>query len=376
MNKPGIASSVRSAMIAAVALLCASNRSHGESFGSLTPSAVPYEREFIWPERKMPNVQPHQIAAKTAEKNAPGFNADDFRRPYIEWYAPSPSNRIDLCVLFVSGGGFFTCCDAERMQPAIDRFVRMGATVASLTYRTPRPKGAPVHLSGWQDAQRAVRFIRFQAAKRGFSPDRIGATGISAGAKLVSLLATSSLTPAYAPVDETDNLPCNLMFAVLQAPAYILTDGAEDENSRAGVGSDIKIVPELRFDAKTCPMCMVQGGLDSYSPNGSTQIYRQLRRMNIPAELHLFADRTHGFHGDLNKGEDGAAYDHWFDRVAEFVRQMNFDGRLGKEVELRYRNKLCCCRIPASGNCNFTLYGRACGCKRKTTDPQLGTQTQ
>lgn len=337
MNKPGIASSVRSAMIAAVALLCASNRSHGESFGSLTPSAVPYEREFIWPEGEMPDIQPHQIAAKIEEKNSPDFDVGKYRRPYIEWYAPSPSNKIDLCVLFVSGGGFYTCCDAKRMQPAIDRFVRMGATVASLTYRTPRPKGAPVHLSGWQDAQRAVRFIRSQAAKRGFSPDRIGATGISAGAKLVSLLATSSLTPAYAPVDETDNLPCNLMFAVLQAPAYILTDGAEDENSRAGVGSDIKIVPELRFDAKTCPMCMVQGGLDSYSPNGSTQIYRQLRRMNIPAELHLFADRTHGFHGDLNKGEDGAAYDHWFDRVAEFVRQMNFDGRLGKEVEIMSR---------------------------------------
>lgn len=337
MKKHKITLALRPIAVISIMLLHMLNCAHGESFGPLTPSAVPYEREFIWPEGKIPNVQPHQIAAKIGEKNSTGFNADKFRRPYIEWYAPSPSNKIDLCVLFVSGGGFYTCCDAERMQPAIDRFVRMGATVASLTYRTPRPENAPIHLSGWQDAQRAVRIIRSQAAKRGFSPERIGATGISAGAKLVALLATSSLTSAYEPVDEADSIPCNLQFAVLQAPAYILTDGAQGKNSRNGDGPDIKIVPELKFDANTCPMCMVQGGNDAYSPNGSTQIYRQLRRMKIPAELHLFADRTHGFHGNLNKGEEGCAYDHWFDRVAEFVRQMNFDGRLSNEVKLTTR---------------------------------------
>ena len=337
MPKSGFVFSKRLAVVAAIMLFCACNSAYGESFGPLTPSAVSYDREFIWPEGKMPDVQPHQIAAKTEEKNLPGFDADDYRKPYIEWYAPAPSNRMDLCVLFVSGGGFNTCCDAKRMQPAIDRFVLMGVTVVSLTYRTPRPKGVPIHHSGWQDAQRAVRVIRSQAEKRGFSPDRIGATGISAGAKLVALLAASSLTPAYASVDEIDSLPCNLLFAVLQAPAYILTDGIQGENSRNGDGSDIKIVSELKFDAMTCPTCLLQGGMDAYSPNGSTRIYRQLRCMKIPAELHLFADRTHGFHGNLNKGEEGAAYDHWFDRVVEFVRQMNFDGRLGNEVELMMR---------------------------------------
>ena len=115
-------------------------------------------------------MQAHQIAAKTAETKAPGFKADDFRRPYLEWYAPNPATqRVDLCVLFISGGGFNSCCDAERMQPAIDRFVQAGVTVASLTYRAPRPKGLPIHQSGWEDAQCAVRVIRSQAAKRGLT---------------------------------------------------------------------------------------------------------------------------------------------------------------------------------------------------------------
>ena len=307
------------------------------SFGPLNPSAQPYEREYIWPDGKMPDVQPHQIAAKTGEKQQPGFKADDFRRPYIEWYAPNPAKRTDLCVLVVSGGGFNCCCDEKRLQPTIDRLVEMGATIANLTYRTPRPKGLPVHQSGWEDAQRAVRVVRSQAAKRGFSPDRIGATGISAGSKLVLLLATSSLTPAYAPVDEIDSLPCNLLFAIPQAPAYVLTDSEGSTNQRDGDAPDVKLVPELKFDAKTCPLCLFQGGADEYSPNGSTQLYRQLRRMKIPAELHLFGGRPHGFHGDMNKGDGATAYDHWFYRAMEFMRQMNYDGRLGAEVKLDER---------------------------------------
>ncbi|MGN0846682.1 MAG: alpha/beta hydrolase [Kiritimatiellia bacterium] len=307
------------------------------SFGPLSPSAQPCERQYIWPEGKMPHAQAHQIAATTGEAQRPGFRADDFRRPYIDWFAPNPASKTDVCVLVVSGGGFACCCDAERLQPAIDRFVRAGFTVANLTYRTPRPEGLPIHQSAWEDAQRAVRVVRSEAAKRGFNPSKIGATGISAGAKTVLLLATSSLTPAYAPVDEIDKLPCNLLFAIPQAPSFVLTDGEGTQNQRDGDAPDVKIVPELKFDAQTCPMCFFQGGLDDYSPNGSTQIYRQLRRMKIPAELHLFADRPHGFHGDMNKGDEGEASDHWFTRAEEFIRQMNFDGRLGAEESLMKR---------------------------------------
>ena len=323
-------------LLVVIAVFCVVSESAG-SFGPLTPSAQPSERQYIWPEGKMPHAQPQQIAAKTGETKQPGYKADDFRRPYIEWFSPNPTCKTDLCVLVVSGGGFNCCCDAERLQPAIDRFVRAGHTVANLTYRTPRPRGLPVHQSAWEDAQRAVRVVRSEAAKRGFSPDKIGATGISAGAKTILLLATSSLTPAYEPVDELDKLPCNLLFAIPQAPAYVLTDGNGTPNQRDGDAPDVKIVPELKFDAQTCSMCLFQGGLDDYSPNGSTQIYRQLRRMKIPAELHLFGDLWHGFHGDMNKGDDAAANDHWFTRAEEYIRQMNFDGRLGAEEDLMLR---------------------------------------
>ena len=74
-------------------------------------------------------------------------------------------------------------------------------------------------------------------------------------------------------------------------PAYALTDGLEGPNSTGGDGADVKLNPSFKFDSKTCPMCLFHGGKDPYSPIGSTQIYRQLRRLGIPAELYtpLFA---------------------------------------------------------------------------------------
>ena len=157
------------------------------------------------------------------------------RRPYIDWHSPDASCKTNLCMITVSGGGFDSCCDAEHPNPIIDRFVKAGFTVADLTCRQ----------LAWEDVQRAVRVVRSQAAKRGFDPNKIGAIGMSAGAKSVLLVATSSITPAYQPVDKIDALPCRLQFAILRSPAYVLTDGEETPNAREGDAPDVTLVPEL-----------------------------------------------------------------------------------------------------------------------------------
>jgi len=297
------------------------------------------ERVALWPEGKIPNFQSQQIAATTRETKAPGFKAAEHTMPHLDWYE-APAEKNGGCMLLISGGGYNRCCDWAWIDRVAKKFTELGFVCVSLTYRTPRPKDLPIYQSGWEDGQRAVRLVRNEAATRGFDPEKIGVLGFSAGSHLTVLLATSALTPAYEAVDELDQLPCHVNWAVPIYTAYALTDGLTGPNTRDGDAIDVKLSDAFKFDAKTCPMALFHGGTDNYSPNGSTQIYRQLRRMKIPAEIHLFADRGHGFMGDPNKGEDGTAYDHWMDRVAEFFRQMNFDGRLGAQVELmsRYSN--------------------------------------
>jgi acetyl esterase/lipase len=297
------------------------------------------ERVALWPEGKIPDFQAHQIAATTKEAGAPGFKAAEHAMPHLDWYEP-PTKKNGACMLLISGGGYHNCCDGAWIDQVAEKFTDLGFVCVNLTYRTPRPKGLPIYQSAWVDGQRAVRLVRKDAAKRGFDPEKLGAFGFSAGGHLTVLLATSSLTPAYKPVDDLDQLPCHVNWAVPIYPAYALTDGLTGPNTRDGDAIDVKLTDVFKFDTKTCPMALFHGGTDVYSPNGSTQIYRQLRGMKIPAELHLFADRGHGFMGKPSKGEDGTAYDHWMDRIAEFFRQMNYDGQLGAEVDLmsRYPN--------------------------------------
>ena len=304
-----------------------------------TAALAATEREYLWPDGRMPDAQPHQIGATTAEVKAPGYKADDFRRPYLDWFDPPAADaKTDVCMILISGGGYNNCCDVGLVERWCKKLTAFGVTCVSLTYRTPRPKGLPIHQTAWEDGQRAVRLVRAQAAKRGYNPERIGTISMSAGSHLATLLATSSQTPAYAPVDALDTtVPCHINWAVTCAIAYALTDGIGIPNTRNGEAIDVKLDSCFAFDAKTCPMCMFHGGVDIYSPNASTQVYRRLRRMGIPAELHLFADRPHGFFGNPDRGERAEGYDTWFGRAAEFIRQMNFDGRLGEEVDLMAR---------------------------------------
>ena len=283
------------------------------------------EREYIWPDGKMPDAQPHQIGATTVEVKAPGYKADDFRRPYLDWFDPPAADvKTDVCMILISGGSYNNCCDVSLVENWRQKLTALGVSCVSLTYCTPRPKDLPIYQTAWEDGQRAVRLVRSQAARRGFNPEKIGTISMSAGSHLATLLATSSQTPAYAPVDTLDQtVPCHINWACTFAIAYGMTDGYGIRNTREGDAVDAKLDSIFKFDAKTCPMWMSHGGMDVYSPMSSTFVYRQLRRMKIPAEVHLYPDKPHGAFG--------------FDRAVEFMRQMKFLGPQVAEVDLMSR---------------------------------------
>ena len=283
------------------------------------------QREFIWPKGKMPDAQPGQIAAMTDEANSDGFKADKHRIAYIEWFdAPSPEKRNGTCMILISGGAYNNCCDVKPVREWNERLTAEGIQCVNFVYRTPRPVGIPIYQTAWEDGQRAVRMVRSEAAKRGFDPEKIGVISMSAGSHLALLLATSSQTPAYEPIDALDNVPCHINWAIVHAPAYVTTDGETGTPAmREGYGVDVKISDVFKFDEKTCPVSLHHGGLDPYSPNGSTLVYRQLRKMHIPAELHLYAGKKHGIFG--------------VERGIEFIRQMGFLGELAPEEALMDR---------------------------------------
>ena len=282
------------------------------------------ERVPLWPEGKMPDAQPHQIAAMLDEARQPDFKPEEHRMPYVEWFDAPTNKTVNGCIILISGGSYEVCCDMSLVKLWRERFTDLGFQCVNLVYRTPRPRGGlPIYKSAWDDGQRAVRYVRSQAEKRGFSAEKIGAISMSAGSHLNVLLATSSQTPAYEAIDELDKVPCHLNFAMANAIAYGVTDGYGIPNTRDGDAIDAKIDPAFKFDSKTCPMWMAHGGADIYSPFASTLVYRRLRQMKIPAELHLYPDNGHGAYG--------------LDRAVEFLTQMGILGPLAPEVKIMDR---------------------------------------
>lgn len=283
------------------------------------------ERQTVWPKGKMPDKQDHQIAAMTNETSQKDFKADKHRVAYLEWFdAPAKEIHNGGCMILISGGSYQNCCDVGLIKKWNEEFTKLGFQCVNFVYRTPRPVGLPIYQSAWEDGQRAVRMVRSQAKKRGFNPEKIGVISMSAGSHLALLLATSSQTPAYEAVDKLDTVSCHINWAIVNAPAYGTTDAETGIPApRQGYGSDVTLSKVFKFDSRTCPMSLHHGGKDIYAPQTSTLVYRQLRRMKIPAELHLYADKGHGAFG--------------LERGIEFMRQMGFITPLEKEEKLMER---------------------------------------
>ena len=283
------------------------------------------ERQTVWPKGKMPDKQDHQIAAMTNETSQKDFKADKHRVAYLEWFdAPAKDIHNGGCMILISGGSYQNCCDVGLIKKWNEEFTKLGFQCVNFVYRTPRPVGLPIYQSAWEDGQRAVRMVRSQAKKRGFNPEKIGVISMSAGSHLGLLLATSSQTPAYEAVDKLDTTSCHINWAIINAPAYGTTDAESGTPAtRQGYGSDVTLSKVFKFDSRTCPMSLHHGGKDIYAPQTSTLVYRQLRRMKVPAELHLYADKGHGAFG--------------LERGIEFMRQMGFITPLEKEEKLMER---------------------------------------
>jgi acetyl esterase/lipase len=122
----------------------------------------------------------------TVEENVSygSVNGADLR---LDIYKPADSPAvIHPAVLLIHGGGW-TGLDKRTMRGMGQVLARSGFVAFAVDYRLFQggENRWPAQLD---DVQRAVRWLRANAAKYGVNPERIGAFGHSAGAQLAALL--------------------------------------------------------------------------------------------------------------------------------------------------------------------------------------------
>jgi acetyl esterase/lipase len=222
----------------------------------------------------------------------------------LDIYQPAArGNAIRPAVVLIHGGGW-TSLDKSTMRGMGQFLARSGFVAFAVDYRLLQGSQNrwPAQLD---DVQRAVRWVRANAAKYGVNPDRIGAFGHSAGAQLAALLG----------MEETrDNSDPALAKYSSRVQAVVEVSGPVDFTTReydpegrefmAGfLGGDYSKHPEVWREASpafhvskdNAPFLIVHGTKDEEVRFTQAQeLYEKLQAAGVPVSF-VKVDEGHTF---------------------------------------------------------------------------------
>jgi acetyl esterase/lipase len=217
----------------------------------------------------------------------------------LDVYEPvDAGTRPRPAVLLIHGGGW-SSFDKSTMRNMGKFLARSGIVAFSVDYRLLQGTNNrwPAQLD---DVQRAVRWVRANAAKYGVDPDHIGAFGHSAGAQLAALLGMEDTR------DNSDALLAKYSSRVqavvdVSGPIDFTTNREPDDEAFLAnfLGGDFATHPELWRDAspvfhiaKTdAPFLIIHGTQDQDVPIAQAEeLYEKLKAAGVPVQFVKLED--------------------------------------------------------------------------------------
>lgn len=225
----------------------------------------------------------------TEQVNANG-NISQVFQPELTYY-PAPNQTIPAPALLVCpGGGYKNIVMAKEGVRVAQWFQQRGFAVFVLKYRLSVSEAV-------QDARRAMRIIRQQAATYRIDPGKIGVIGFSAGGHLSANLAVSYAVSDIA--DETDKISARPDFC---APIYGVFEAISRPSPAPSTPDDFAMVSD-RLATNTPPIFLAHAVDDKTVPvEQSLNLFAALKARGISAELHLYEKGGHGFALDPERG--------------------------------------------------------------------------
>jgi acetyl esterase/lipase len=250
-----------------------------------------------------------------------------------------PTRPNGFGIIFIPGSGWSAPLrysatplkESSEVSAYVPSFTDAGYIVFTISHRAAPTFRYPAAV---EDVERAVRFIRHNAAKYNIAPDRIGGVGGSSGGHLVSLLGTMDGTG-----DPNDSDPVNRESAKLQciavraAPADLAqmtpSNGIDAVALFLGVAAnqpmqknsaEYKIVwsasPINYVSADDPPVLLVHGDADQTVPFHQSEIMQDaLKKVGVPVKLIRIEGGGHGpaFDGAKNPLDYKSEMVKWFD---------------------------------------------------------------
>src|SRR5258706_4134199 len=261
---------------------------------TLWPGTPPGGERLGLPPIRVTNHEPAYITPNDRAIDRVGI-------PIMNVFRP---DRPDGSAMIIAPGGGYSreMLDFEGMDVA-RHFNSAGVTCFVLRYRLPGEGWANRSDVPLQDAQRAMRLVRANAAKYGIDPARTGFMGFSAGGHLAASIATRFGAQVYASADAADRVSARPDFSVPMYPVITLGEGAHVGSRNNLLGLDA--APD-KVDAYSCerhvptdapPTFMALAADDTTVPAmpNAGAYYAALQAAKIPSEMHMFEAGGHGF---------------------------------------------------------------------------------
>ncbi len=231
---------------------------------------------------------------------APGAVGDaDEDRPTLTVYLPKGPNATKTGVVVAPGGGYTHLSMTKEGDDIALWLNAQGVAAFVVKYRLGPKYHAPIEL---EDAQRAIRTVRANAAEYGVAVDHVGMWGFSAGGHLTAWAGTAFDAGNASSADPIEWQGSRPDFLILAYPVITMTQPLAHAGSRQnllGDNPDAALVEatsvELQVTRDTPPAFIFSTTDDKTVPVlNSVMFYSALVKAGVPAELHIF---QHGAHG-------------------------------------------------------------------------------
>jgi acetyl esterase/lipase len=228
-------------------------------------------------------------------------------------------------VLLVHGGGWVGG-DKKFYEPLARALTTKGYDAFSVNYRLAPKFHYPAQLD---DVQRATRWVKVHAEEYSLDPERLGALGDSAGAHLISFLASRDTrdNSDKALANVTSRVACVVDF---YGPEDFTLAPTEGNVNAAGLqllqmffGKKPQEAPDLYKDGspitfvteKTAPFLIIHGTADGLvPPEQSQRLFDALQAAKVEARLALIYKQGHGFLRPSEPQTYGAMAEEFFAR--------------------------------------------------------------
>jgi len=231
----------------------------------------------------------------------------------LDIFDPPERRTSRPAVVLVHGGGMFTGSRADMSDAGLN-LAREGYVAFAVDYRlVDLATGRHPWPDQLDDVQRAVRWVRAQAAHHGVDPERVAAYGWSAGGQLASLLGTRE-TRDVASRDAafSSRVSCVVDLAGDVDLAAYTSPPALDEVIAllGGTFTDVParyrdVTPLSWIDGRTAPFLIIHGTEDDVVPiEQSRRLVSALRRAGVDVE---YVELAGAGHGDLTWARVGAS---------------------------------------------------------------------